>query len=46
MQIDENSAKFAKIKLLMTVPSSSVNMERLSDGNVERDTRVDIHVRK
>ena len=30
----------------MTVPSSSVNLERLSDGNVEMDTRGNIHIRK
>ena len=32
--------------LLMAVPSSSVNMERLKVGNVEIDTGVSIYVRK
>ena len=30
----------------MVVPFSSVNMERLRDGDVEKDTQVNIHVRK
>ena len=32
--------------LLIVVPSSSVNMQRLKDGDVELDTRVNIYVRK
>ena len=32
--------------LLMVVPSSSVNMERLKDGNVAMDVRVNIYARK
>ena len=28
----------------MVVPSSSVNMERLKDGNVEMDTRDNIYI--
>ena len=31
--------------LLMVVPSSLVNIERLKDGNVEMDTHVNIYVR-
>ena len=30
----------------MVVQSSSVNMERLKNGNVELDTRVNAYVRK
>ena len=32
--------------LLMVIPYSSVNMERLKDGNVEMDTRVNKYVKK
>ena len=32
--------------LLMLVPFSSVNMERLKDGDVEMDTCVNLYVRK
>ena len=30
----------------MVVPFSSVNMERLKGGDVEKDTQVNMHVRK